>query len=260
MAIHDLKDQIARLPEQPGVYLYANGAGETIYVGKARVLRDRVRSYLGARGADPKTDALLDEVDRPRRHRHRLGVRGAGAREQPDQAAVAEVQHPAARRQELPLPAADDRRGVSAPARGAAGREGRARLLRARSCPPGWPGGRSPCRTAVRPAIVQRGDHRPARPPVPRVRHQALPRALRRRDLQRRTTTPRRWPARACSSRGSATSSSTTSIARMQAAADGGALRAGGALARRRSAPSRRCATGSRRWRRRGSAIATRSA
>ena len=63
MAIFDLRDQIARLPEQPGVYLYANAAGETIYVGKARVLRDRVRNYLGARGADPKTDALLDEVE-----------------------------------------------------------------------------------------------------------------------------------------------------------------------------------------------------
>jgi excinuclease ABC subunit C len=62
MPITALRDLIARLPEQPGVYLYANEAGETIYVGKARVLRDRVRSYLGARGNDPKTDALLDEV------------------------------------------------------------------------------------------------------------------------------------------------------------------------------------------------------
>jgi excinuclease ABC subunit C len=62
MPIFDLKEQIARLPEQPGVYLYANADGETIYVGKARVLRDRVRNYLGARGADPKTDALLEEV------------------------------------------------------------------------------------------------------------------------------------------------------------------------------------------------------
>src|SRR6478672_2341489 len=62
MAIHDLKEQIARLPEQPGVYLYANAAGETIYVGKARRLRDRVRSYLGAYGSGPKTDALLDEI------------------------------------------------------------------------------------------------------------------------------------------------------------------------------------------------------
>jgi excinuclease ABC subunit C len=64
MPIRELKDQIARLPEQPGVYLYFNAAGETIYVGKARALRDRVRNYLGAYGADAKTDALLDEVAR----------------------------------------------------------------------------------------------------------------------------------------------------------------------------------------------------
>jgi excinuclease ABC subunit C len=64
MAIRELKDQIARLPEQPGVYLYFNAAGETIYVGKARALRDRVRNYLGAYGADIKTDALLEEVAR----------------------------------------------------------------------------------------------------------------------------------------------------------------------------------------------------
>ena len=62
MAIQDLKEQIARLPEQPGVYLYGNREGQTIYVGKARSLRDRVRSYLGAYGTGPKTDALLDEV------------------------------------------------------------------------------------------------------------------------------------------------------------------------------------------------------
>src|SRR4029077_11722495 len=64
MAIQDLKEQIIRLPEQPGVYLYFNAEGETIYVGKARALRDRVRNYLGAYGADPKTDALLNEVAR----------------------------------------------------------------------------------------------------------------------------------------------------------------------------------------------------
>jgi len=64
MAIQDLKDQIARLPEQPGVYLYFNAAGDTIYVGKARAMRDRVRNYLGAYGPDPKTNALLDEVVR----------------------------------------------------------------------------------------------------------------------------------------------------------------------------------------------------
>jgi excinuclease ABC subunit C len=63
MPVQNLKAQITHLPEQPGVYLYANRAGETIYVGKARSLRDRVRSYLGAHGIHPKTDALLDEAE-----------------------------------------------------------------------------------------------------------------------------------------------------------------------------------------------------
>lgn len=62
MPIQDLKEQIARLPEQPGVYLWGNARGETIYVGKARSLRDRVRSYLGAFGMSPRHDALLDEI------------------------------------------------------------------------------------------------------------------------------------------------------------------------------------------------------
>ena len=62
MPIHELKEQIGRLPEQPGVYLWMNAAGDTIYVGKARVLRDRVRSYLGAHGLSPRHDALLDEI------------------------------------------------------------------------------------------------------------------------------------------------------------------------------------------------------
>ncbi|MCA1584727.1 MAG: excinuclease ABC subunit UvrC, partial [Acidobacteria bacterium] len=62
MAIRDLKEQISRLPEQPGVYLYSNAQGETIYVGKARALRDRVRSYLGAYGTSPRLDALLEEI------------------------------------------------------------------------------------------------------------------------------------------------------------------------------------------------------
>src|SRR3954466_9166199 len=62
MPIHDLKEQIARLPEQPGVYLWGNAAGDTLYVGKARSLRDRVRSYLGAHGLSPRHDALLEEI------------------------------------------------------------------------------------------------------------------------------------------------------------------------------------------------------
>jgi excinuclease ABC subunit C len=55
---------MARLPEQPGVYIYYNDHGETLYVGKARSLRDRTRSYLNAYGMSPRHDALLDEASR----------------------------------------------------------------------------------------------------------------------------------------------------------------------------------------------------
>jgi excinuclease ABC subunit C len=64
MAITELKAQVARAPQQPGVYLFLNRAGDTLYVGKARALRDRLRSYLGAYGSSPRIDVLLGEVDR----------------------------------------------------------------------------------------------------------------------------------------------------------------------------------------------------
>jgi excinuclease ABC subunit C len=64
MPVQDLKGQIANLPEQPGVYLYLGAGGETLYVGKAASLRDRVRSYLGAWGSSPRIDMLLTEVAR----------------------------------------------------------------------------------------------------------------------------------------------------------------------------------------------------
>jgi excinuclease ABC subunit C len=64
MAVQDLKEQIVRLPEQPGVYVWSNAAGDVLYVGKARSLRDRVRSYLNAHGLSPRHDALLDEIGR----------------------------------------------------------------------------------------------------------------------------------------------------------------------------------------------------
>ena len=62
MAIQDLKARISRLPEQPGVYLFLGPGGETLYVGKARVLRDRARTYLGAGGTSPRIDALLRDA------------------------------------------------------------------------------------------------------------------------------------------------------------------------------------------------------
>ena len=59
----DLHEKIRILPTQPGVYLYKNGEGEVIYVGKAKNLRSRVRSYLlEASQANAKTGSLMREA------------------------------------------------------------------------------------------------------------------------------------------------------------------------------------------------------
>ena len=56
----ELKEKAAQLPTLPGVYLYKDGEGTVIYVGKAKNLRSRVRSYFNDdRLADVKTGTLI---------------------------------------------------------------------------------------------------------------------------------------------------------------------------------------------------------
>ena len=51
------------LPEKPGVYIMKNAAGEIIYVGKAVILKNRVRSYFQDRGdQSPKTRKLVSHI------------------------------------------------------------------------------------------------------------------------------------------------------------------------------------------------------
>jgi len=58
-----LREKVAQLPLAPGVYLYKDGAGKVIYVGKAKILRARVRSYFNEdKLADAKTGGLLSEA------------------------------------------------------------------------------------------------------------------------------------------------------------------------------------------------------
>lgn len=54
-----LKAAVAGLPERPGVYLFKDAKGRTLYVGKARSLRDRVRSYFVAQPIEEKTRRML---------------------------------------------------------------------------------------------------------------------------------------------------------------------------------------------------------
>ncbi|WP_411503920.1 excinuclease ABC subunit UvrC [Brevibacillus centrosporus] len=56
-----LKDKLAVLPEKPGCYLMKNKSGEIIYVGKAKVLKNRVRSYFTG-SHDGKTQLLVSEI------------------------------------------------------------------------------------------------------------------------------------------------------------------------------------------------------
>lgn len=55
--------KLKTLPSDAGVYFHKNSAGEIIYIGKAAVLKNRVRQYFQkSRVRDPKTDALVEEI------------------------------------------------------------------------------------------------------------------------------------------------------------------------------------------------------
>jgi excinuclease ABC subunit C len=57
------REKAALLPERPGVYLFHDSRGVVVYVGKARSLRNRVRSYfLESRWSDAKTGSLAREI------------------------------------------------------------------------------------------------------------------------------------------------------------------------------------------------------
>lgn len=57
-----LSAKLKTLPSSPGVYFHKNADGEIIYVGKAAVLKNRVRQYFQHSEKDPKTAALVREI------------------------------------------------------------------------------------------------------------------------------------------------------------------------------------------------------
>ena len=62
MISRSLKEKLKTLPSAPGVYFHKNQQGEVIYVGKAAVLKNRVRQYFQNTEKDPKTAALVAEI------------------------------------------------------------------------------------------------------------------------------------------------------------------------------------------------------
>jgi excinuclease ABC subunit C len=57
-----LRAKLGTLPAAPGVYFHKDATGEIIYVGKAAVLKNRVRQYFQNTAKDPKTAALVAEI------------------------------------------------------------------------------------------------------------------------------------------------------------------------------------------------------
>lgn len=58
-----LTDKIALLPEKPGVYKMYNAEGEVIYVGKAKILKNRVRQYFqSSKNHSPKVLAMVSHI------------------------------------------------------------------------------------------------------------------------------------------------------------------------------------------------------
>jgi excinuclease ABC subunit C len=58
-----LEEKLKNIPRSSGVYLYKDGTGKIIYIGKAKNLRSRVRTYFQeARPFDRKTDALVRQI------------------------------------------------------------------------------------------------------------------------------------------------------------------------------------------------------
>ncbi|HEY4348016.1 MAG TPA: exonuclease domain-containing protein [Gaiellaceae bacterium] len=62
--IHAKRGLIDGAPTRPGVYLFHDSDGGVLYVGKARDLRARLRSYFQSRRQRPSVEAALDSVDR----------------------------------------------------------------------------------------------------------------------------------------------------------------------------------------------------
>lgn len=57
-----IKEQLANLPDTPGIYLYYNQKNELIYVGKATSLKQRVRSYFTGKRTNRPIEQMIDEV------------------------------------------------------------------------------------------------------------------------------------------------------------------------------------------------------
>ena len=57
-----LKKQLEELPKSPGVYLFSDAKRKLLYVGKAKILRNRVRSYFNNTPKGPRITRMVSRI------------------------------------------------------------------------------------------------------------------------------------------------------------------------------------------------------
>ncbi|HEX9058752.1 MAG TPA: excinuclease ABC subunit UvrC, partial [Clostridia bacterium] len=58
----DIKEELKKLPEKPGVYIMKDETGSIIYIGKAVILKNRVKQYFGKTAKPPKVAAMVQRI------------------------------------------------------------------------------------------------------------------------------------------------------------------------------------------------------
>ena len=57
-----LKEKIKQVPKKPGVYFFKDKDDEIIYIGKAKILKNRVRSYFNKSNKDLKSKVMISKA------------------------------------------------------------------------------------------------------------------------------------------------------------------------------------------------------
>jgi len=59
-----LEKKLKNIPRNPGVYLFSDNTGKILYVGKAKILRNRIKSYFQkSNNSDPRIQIMVNKIN-----------------------------------------------------------------------------------------------------------------------------------------------------------------------------------------------------